>query len=157
MKAAVALGTAALFFTLLIVAAFSWDSMRSLENAYDKAMAAEREVRNQEERFLAILPAIGAKNPDIEAAISKYRQTEDIASRRRAFQDIVSQIGTAKPTDPTDPIARRVADEFAGAQNRRQIALRHYQNAAAAYNEFAQGLRGRFGRALTDLPEELPE
>lgn len=157
MKAAVALGTAALCFVLLIAAAFSWDSVRSLENAYRSAMVAEREVRNQEERFLTILPSIEADDPDLETAISKYRQAQDIASRRRAFQTMVRRIGAVRPTDPTDPIARRAADEFAGAQNRRQIALRHYQDAAAAYNEFAQGLRGRLGRALTDLPKALPE
>lgn len=154
MKPALFLGAAALFFAALLGAAFVWDSARALQSAYDLVQATDRELKNQEERVLNALPGIGAKGEELENVIRYYHEAKTSEERRRAFDAVIARVNgmNIAAADPTDPIRRRAADEFAGAQNRRQIALRHYEDAAAAYEQFSGGLRGSIGRKMTGLP-----
>lgn len=157
MRPVVAWTIGAFAFLALLVAAMVWDGARGLHSAYRLVLDHDREVRLQEDRFLANLPSLGIEVADLQSAIAQLRQARTFAEREAAFQEIVARIGRLPPTAPDDPIARRAADEFAGAANRRYIALRRYAQAAAQYNDYSQGAMGTLGRRWSDLPERLEE
>jgi hypothetical protein len=157
MRPVVAWAIGALVFLALLVAAIAWDGARGLQRAYRLVLDNDREVRLQEDRLLANLASVGIKVADLQPAIAQFRQAQAFSEREAAFQGIVAGIGQLRPTAPDDPIARRAADEFAGAANRRQIALRRYVQAVAQYNVYSQGVMGSLGRRVSDLPERLDE
>lgn len=151
------LGCAGLVFLLLLAAAFSWDCSRMVEAAHAKVSAAVDEQRLQEDRILAAIAAAGISMPELEAAIASYRDAKDIREKDRLFEGVLAGIGRApRPAASVDdPLARRAADELAGAQNRRLVAMRNRRATEAAYREAASGLRGSIGRSLSGLPERL--
>lgn len=157
MKAALFIGSAILLFGLLLAGAFAWDCSSGLQSAMALVEETDRELSNTEERVITALGGVGIGGPQVEAAISRYHEALNPREKREAFAGIMTLVSSEAPTaaDPSDPIRRRAADEYAGSQNRRQIALRHWQDAVAAYNATATGFRGRIGVRLTGLPTEI--
>jgi hypothetical protein len=155
MRVFLAFGIIGLAFLTLLAGAIAWDVQRELRNVYRLVLESDREVRDQEVRFISNLPPIGIRPQDFQAEIARFQQASGTSEREAAFQELILAIGQLKPTASGDPIARRAADEFAGALNRRQIARRCYQEAANRYNETSKGLKGNLARRLTGLPEEI--
>lgn len=157
-RAVAFLGCAGLVFVLLLVAAFTWDCAGYISTLHADAGAAELEQRNQEERVIAALDAAGVATEEVSLAITSYRNAARSDEKDRLYNGIISAAGRAPRASAgvDDPLARRAADELAGAQNRRAIALRNRQEMTAQYNAAAAGLRGAIGRRITGLPSRLP-
>ena len=150
-------GVSALLFTAVLSAAVVWDAVRGLRNASELVLAHDREVRLQEERFLGVLVQVGIStdNAAVHVVEERLRQTQAVSEREAAFQELLARIGPLKSASPDDPVARRAADEYAGALNRRQIALRRFHEAAAAYNARSRSWQGRLACRFSDLPERF--
>ncbi len=151
------IGCAGLVFVALLLAAVAWDCSNHMNGLIREVGAAEAELRNQEERVLAALGAAGIAGSEVDAAIASYRGATSSSEKDRLYNGILSAAGRApRPsTAVDDPLSRRAADELAGAQNRRAIALRNYQEMKTAYNAAATGLRGAIGLRFTGHPERL--
>lgn len=139
----------------LLIAAFAWDSLRTLGDAYREVKAADQEVALQEERFLDLLPTLGLAGVVSANLLEGYRQAEGTAARRETFQKILAEVSGPRLADPGDPLARHAADEYVGSLNRRQVALRRQGEAAAEYDRLAEGFRGRIATGLADLPKRM--
>jgi hypothetical protein len=147
----------ALAFVALLAGAIGWDAVRELRSAHTLVLDNDREVRLQEERFLNNLTPVGINTEDVQAEKIRFQQAQTTVVREAAFQDLLVRIGRLNPTAPGDPVARRAADEYAGALNRRQIAVRRYQEAAAEYNAASQTWTGKLARRFSALPEQIAE
>jgi len=55
-------------------------------------------------------------------------------------------------TSGDQAIRRRAADEYAGAQNRRAVAQRRYDELVQIYNNASIGLMGRTARRVSSFP-----
>jgi hypothetical protein len=73
------------------------------------------------------------------------------AQRRRTYD--AARALVLHEVEPTNPLARRFADDVAGAFNRREVAERHYRDVLAACDELSESIRGRIGRRVSGLPE----
>ena len=84
---------------------------------------------------------------DVDRAVGRYPAETTHAARRLAFEGVLG-VASQSPTpviDPNDLVGRRAADEYTGALNRRQIALRAYEDAVAARESLARSTRGKIG------------
>lgn len=150
-------GIIALAFALLLTAAVAWDAVRGLRVTHRLVVDNDREIRLQEERFLSNLAPVGVTPEDVRDETARFRQAQSRTERESVFQELIVRIGSLKPIMPGDPVARRAADEYAGALNRRQVALRRYQEAATEYNAASQTWTGRLARCLSKMPEQADE
>lgn len=150
-------GIAILVFAGLLAAALVWDAERGLRNAHELVLAHDREVQLQEERFFDVLAQIGRPVEDVEPLKRRFQQAQTTGERETAFQELLVRLGQPQAADPADPVARRAADEYAGALNRRQIALRRYKEIAAQYDARSRGWQGRLARHFSDLPEQITD
>ena len=157
MKAAKFFSVVVIVFLSLFAAAFAWDSASSIKQQYAQVQAMDRELALQEGRFIQTI--YGQHADDAEARdklIEQYRNAPGGDERREVFSELMNRTRQSLgAVDPANPLARRFADESAGAINRWQLLHRRFEETTAAYNDFAQGLRGRLGRSLTGLPERI--
>ena len=151
------LGVAALGFVLLIALAFILDARRTVHHAQRDVARAEQELKNQEDRFFTLLTQTGTSSDALAAAIGTYQAATTPAARRKAFGDVMAAAGSAAPANPTDPLARRRADELAGAMNRWQVELRRYQTAEEEAQRVDASMTGKLGAAFAWIPPIFPD
>jgi hypothetical protein len=158
LKPALFLGAAVLLFALLIAGAFIWDCSRAVEAARELVRETDRELSSQEERIIRSLPAAGILGPEIDRAVGRYHSAKAPAEKRLCFEGVLTLASKSTPgstpgaLDPNDLVGRRAADEYTGALNRRQIALRGYEDAVAALDELMLGTRGAIGARFAASP-----
>lgn len=150
-------GTGIVVFAVLLAAAVVWDAERGLRNAHELVLAHDREVQLQEERFFDILAQIGKPMEDVDPLMRRFQQAQTIRERETVFQELLVRIGQPQAVDPGDPVARRAADEYAGALNRRQIAMRRYREVAAQYDARSRSWHGRLALYFSNLPEQITD
>lgn len=143
-------GIAILVFAGLLAAALVWDAERGLRNTHELVLAHDREVQLQEERFFDVLAQIGRPVEDLDPLKRRFQQAQTTLEREAVFQELLTRIGQPQAADPADSVARRAADEYAGALNRRQIALRRYKEAVAQYDAHSRSWQGRLARHFSD-------
>jgi len=141
---------------LWLVAAFSADSCWLNHRLHSAALEIDRELMRHEDKLITLIQSTNRGSPQFIAAYEACKRTDDISGRHLGFTNIIIDIGQ-QAFDVDHPIERRYADEYAGALNRRQVAMRHYTEAAIEYNQVTAGLRGSIARFFTELPTELPE
>ncbi len=149
---------AIIFFGILLGGAFSWDASRSLNQAYEAVLAAEREVQSQEERFLSSTRSFSFASAELNALAEKYRGARTSEDKRRIFAELsaASQRLLLGGEDPSNPLKRRLYDEISGALNRRQFAERHLGEVIAKYNGQATSFGGQIARTLNnELPQQI--
>jgi hypothetical protein len=149
----VALGVMA----ILLAAAVIWDSLRYANNAHERVMVADGEMRKQERRLIDLVAGSAGVTPEVKAAIAAYQEGESPSLRREAYDKLVTSFRQtmSATVDPTDPLGRKFADEIAGAINRREVAQKQYDAEWAAYHDALSSFRGRvarlfFGQARAD-------
>jgi len=145
---------AAAVFGGAMTGAWAWDCARLVRVADDAVAEADREVRRHEERLLSALAGFDDDAPELRHAAAAYRDAHGGVARRRAYGDVVAaarRVLLAR-NDPTDPLARRFADDVAGALNRRDVADRHFDEVVAACRALSGSFRGRLGRRVSGRP-----
>jgi hypothetical protein len=157
MKPFIFITGAIVVFLFLAAAAFVWDSARALSSADAAVEERDAYLKAQEERFISLLASLPEQGPELPRIISEYKQSPDRRTRHAAFEKLVaaSQKQMFAEVDPTDPLKRRFADDFAGALNRRQIGKGFFDQAVAEYDALAQTTRGKAGRWATGLPAAI--
>jgi hypothetical protein len=156
-KIIVVWGIGIIAFAVLLGAAVVWDAERGLRNAHELVLSHDREVQLQEERFFDILAQIGRPAEEFGSLKKRFQQAQTASDRETAFHKLLIRTGEPPHAAPDDPVARRAADEYAGALNRRQIALRRYKEVAAEYDARSQSWQGRLARNFSDLPEQITD
>ena len=135
----------------LLGAAAAWDCVRLAADAQYRVSLADQEMEKHELRLVKLLSASSASSPEVQAAVATYRSADNLHSRHKAYEQLVSNLRN-HPSDERDaanPLDRKFMDDVAGAINRREIAQQPYEEEFAAYQRFLSSFRGRAARGLS--------
>ena len=139
---------ALLAMAALLGAAAAWDCVRLAADARRRVELADQEMQKHELRLIKRVSGPPQLSSEVQTAIEKYQGARDRAARHDAYDEFVASFrksSTAK-IDPTNPLDRKLMDDIAGADNRREIAQKQYDEELAAYRRFLQSARGRVAR-----------
>ncbi|MBX3412173.1 MAG: hypothetical protein KF708_05590 [Pirellulales bacterium] len=129
----------------LIASAFVWDCVR-LDRRYAAQLSAvDGELLKHETRLITAVQGMPRVPDDVNAAIEQYRAAGGRKDRHAAYATLKSTTERSLNTslDPTNPLARRVMDDVAGAINRRSLAEKPYGDAQGQYQAWQNSFRGR--------------
>jgi hypothetical protein len=135
----------------LLFAAFAWDCVRLANDARRRVEIADEEVLKQERRLTTLLNSSPQRTPEVDNALRAHETAIDGTSRQAAYNELIAAFRQtmSQRIDPTNPLDRKFADEAAGAINRRDIALKAYEDEAAVYQQYIAGLRGAIASWFT--------
>lgn len=89
-------------------------------------------------------------------ALARSARGEERAAAEAQLSQAISAATSRLQTDAGDsPVALRLVDEMAGAENRITQTRRQYNNAAATYNQKARGFPTTFVRPLLGYPGRI--
>jgi hypothetical protein len=143
----------------LLGAAVAWDCVRLATDSRSRVALANAELHKHEERLVKLLAASPKSTPEMQSAITAYKDATSPYERHEAYDRVVAVFRAApNAVDPTNPIDRKFMDDVAGAINRHEVAQKPYDAEVAAYHEFLNSFRGRIARffsveARTDWSE----
>ncbi len=141
---------------LLVFAAFTWDSVRRVDQARRRMEMADSDMRTNEQRLIKLLsgtPDVGAK---LQSAVEAYEAAGDIPTRHDAYDELVARFRQVGPSeiDATNPLDRKFMDDIAGAINRREVSQKEYEIEHAAYRKSLDGFRGSLARIFSSQSRE---
>ncbi len=141
-----------LVFFAFLSAAFFWDSLHVTTSAKEDLQEADRELKKLEERMISNLSTLPLSTETLQAPLSRYKNAQNIPARHLAYTELVesSQKLLQVQPDISNPLIRRALDEISGSLNRRQIVLRHYEEAYIACKNIIGSLRGRVAKWLIE-------
>jgi hypothetical protein len=136
---------------LLLLAAVAWDSVRLAADARHRVALADAEMQKHEERLVKLLSGSDKVTPEVQSAILAYEAADNMQTRQDAYDKLVASFWHAMSNqiDPTNPLARKLMDDIAGAINRRDVAQKQYDVESKAYQETLNGVRGRVARLFS--------
>jgi hypothetical protein len=138
---------------MIVGGAIVWDCVRLAQDAQHRVSLADDEVTKHELRLMKLLEASPALTPELEAAIAQYGAANSLVAKRAAYETVVAGFRKSMQSrvDATNPLDRKFMDDVAGAINRRELALKPYEQELAAYNAFMVSVRGSIaGWFVTD-------
>lgn len=133
---------------LLVGAAFVWDCARIEHHLRQGLVQNASEVQKHEARLIEAMQSVPRVPATWAEAVLRYQNAVDRPDRMAAYPalEAAAQVAIAAELDPTDPTARRVKDEVAGAMNRRARAMPVYEKSQREYEEWQKSFRGAVGR-----------
>ena len=140
-----------------------------LSGAYTQVEATRAQVDNALQRRHDLVPNLisitRAQLENQQRLIAQLEQANQIArdandtQKEAAEADLTRAIGEATSKLQTEagdsPVALRLVDEMAGAENRITQTRRQFNNAAAGYNQKARGFPTTFVRPLLGYPGRI--
>lgn len=142
----VAVGAA---FITMISGAIFVDCRRLVAAAEADAERVDAELRTYEEKYVSSVRSITGEDSALVSAMEAYNQStsDPLEKRRGAFEDLIAASSSAlsRKGVPAAPLERRLADELAGALNRRAIAEKRYDEARGALRDMCASWRGTIG------------
>jgi hypothetical protein len=131
----------------LLGAAVAWDCVRLAADARNRVALADAEMQKHEERLVKLLAALPKATPEMQSAVTAYKEATTPEARREAYDRLVAAFRNApNAVDPTNPIDRKFMDDVAGAINRREVAQKPHDAEVADYHAFLNSSRGRIAR-----------
>ena len=146
-----------------------WSAQAKLSGAYAQVEGARAQVDNTLQRRHDLVPnlikvtkAQLANQRELIAQLEAANRAAQSAKGENvgaAEADLTAAISAATGKLQTDagdsPVALRLVDEMAGAENRITQTRRQYNNAAATYNQKARGFPTMFARPLLGYPGRI--
>jgi cell division protein ZapA (FtsZ GTPase activity inhibitor) len=144
---------AALIFICILAIAFIFDARSSALKEYHAIASLDQEIKRFEQKALGQLTALNISDDVTLQLLKSYQAEEDISKRQQKFAELVAhaQAELIKRSDASDPLKRRVVDEFLGALNRRQVVEKNYAELVTQYNSSADS----WGKSLARLPATI--
>jgi hypothetical protein len=131
----------------LLGAAVAWDCVRLAADARNRVALADAEMQKQEERLVKLLAASPKSTPEMQSAVTAYKEATTPEARRDAYDRLVAAFRNApNSVDPTNPVDRKFMDDVAGAINRREVAQEPHDAEVASYHQFLNSFRGQIAR-----------
>ena len=146
-----------------------WSAQAKLSGSYAQVESARAQMDNTLQRRHDLVPNLiqvtKAQLANQRALIAQLEKANQAAQSARgtdksaAESDLTAAISAATAklqTDASDsPVALRLVDEMAGAENRITQTRRQFNNAAAQYNQKARGFPTAFARPLLGYPGRI--
>lgn len=145
---------AAIIFSILLAAAYVFDSVRIVKNAWSQLEELDAAMRPLEERYIASARALGVTSSDFEGGVAAYQSAQTFTARRDAFERVVAAAnkGAIALIDPANPVQRRMGDELAGALNRRRMNEDYFRSALDNYRGIIKSNRGAAASVVMTAP-----
>ena len=143
---------------VLLAAAYTWDSVRTADNAHRRVELADEEMHKHEDRMVKLLSDSSQITPEVQAGIAAYQNATDPLTRQKAYEQLAAsfQKTMSSKIDPTNPLDRKFMDDIAGAINRREVAQKQYDEESAAYKSLLSGVRGSLAKTFSSRAAQMP-
>ena len=153
MKAKKVIVIAVLIFTALLLIAIVFDARSSALKEFNDIAALDEEIKRHESKAIDQLTALEIADETTLTQLNSYRSAGAGQERQQQFNALIAhaQAELVKRADASDPLKRRIVDEFLGALNRRQVVEKRYTDLVAQYN----GSGDSWGKSLGRLPATI--
>lgn len=150
MKAKKVIAISIATFIVLLLVAIAFDARTSALKEFNEIANLDQEIKRHEGKVIDQLAVLDISDSATVALLNSYRSAESSQERQRQFSALIAhtQAELVKRSDASDPLKRRVVDEFLGALNRRQVVERRYSDQVAQYNRSGDS----WGKSLGGLP-----
>lgn len=128
MKAVKGIAILVVIFVVLIIIAYRFDEKNSVDKREQEIAQVDQEMKVLEKKAVSQLKILLPDSSPTKALINSYEQITTGEERVVAFQKLIDQ-GQSEVVgliDASDPLKRRVLDEFTGALNRLRIVEEHH-------------------------------
>ncbi len=153
MKAKKVIVIAVVMFIALLLIAIIFDARSSALKEFNDIVALDEEMKRYESKAVDQLAALSISDEKSSALLNSYRSAGSAQERQQQFKALIAQAQAelVKRADASDPLKRRIVDEFLGALNRRQVVEKRYTDLVVQYNRNGDS----WGKSLGRLPAAI--